>query len=127
MPSDAEGTETQRTLFGGEVEKPTESTEESDEPAVKDCDICGRETVLDGEQGIEHGGQVLCNRGCIREPVAFVAHCRSCGWFYEVSDHEFNRHAALTRIQQEYGGHKRESRALRFIHHDVEYREVATP
>ena len=47
--SEQSGTETQRTLFGGEVEKSTESAEESDEPAVKDCDICGRETVLDGE------------------------------------------------------------------------------
>lgn len=119
--------ESQQTLGGGVIEEPDEDEpKEDDRPQIELCDVCGKQAVVDGVLGMEYGGQVLCHRGCSRETVAFVVHCECCGWFNEIQGTEFERYAARQRAQQERNGHEARGRKLELIHHEVNYREVAT-
>lgn len=77
------------------------------------CHVCGEETPVDGENGIERFGNVLC-RDCSDEPVVFVARCSNglCPWSYRVEENEFNRGHAKRRAQQEANWHENSKEAI---------------
>lgn len=111
--------ESQQTLSGGTIDQPP-----SYYPLIETCDVCGQQTVLDGVTGMEHGGQVLCHRGCSRRPVAFEAHCESCGREWRFEGTEFDRWASRQLAQSKANSHESSRRVFELIHHETGWREV---
>lgn len=118
--SDTPSIASQQTLGGETIEE-----EPSHYPDIAECDACGQQTVLDGVLGMEHGGQVLCHRGCTREPVAFVAFCASCGREWRFEGVESDRWASRQLAQSKANSHESSRRVFELIHHETGWREVA--
>ncbi|WP_158206201.1 hypothetical protein [Halomarina oriensis] len=93
-----------------------------------ECDVCGDETPLDGENGINHGGQVLCG-DCWDKPVKFRVTCEARGWEmcdfeHEVQRNELNRYQVRQNAEMHANNHENEKRVFEDEIHETTVEEV---
>jgi hypothetical protein len=95
---------------------------------IDTCDVCGGTVRLDGENGIDHGGQVLCD-DCWDRTVKFRVTCEARGWGtcdfeYEVEHNELNRYLARQNAEMNANTHETELRMFENEIHDTTVTEV---